>query len=186
MGHDPDPVPALRRADVSSTHHERPAGVARRLQIAEDDICAATAQSRHVLDEHPAWTELADDAGEFVPEPAAVAVEAVAEAGGADVLAGEAAADEVDAGKVGSAGEPDIAAPGDGGPVALKDRLAEGVGLDLPDDPHPCPFEPRIHASDPGEERPHRHAGSCSAWCRGFANRYAPMLVASLEVTECT
>jgi hypothetical protein len=44
-------VASVRRSDVSSTHHERPAGVARRFQVAENDICAATPQRRHVLDD---------------------------------------------------------------------------------------------------------------------------------------
>jgi hypothetical protein len=153
VAHDPDAVAAVRRPDVSSTHHERPCGVARRFQVAEHGICAATAQSRHVLDEHPAWPKLADDPGEFAPESAAVpALDPGAAAGGGDVLAGEAAGDEVDALEGGGAGEPHIPASGDGGPVSGEDVLTVGLRLHLPAHHEAGALEPERHAPDPGKE----------------------------------
>jgi hypothetical protein len=143
---------------VSSTHHERPAGVARRLQVAEDGICTATAQSRHVLDEHPAWTEFADDAGELPPEAAAESGDPDAPAGGGDVLAGEAASDEIDALERGAPGEADVTASNNVGPVPGEDVLTVRLPLDLPAHREPGALEPERHATDAREEIAARHA----------------------------
>jgi hypothetical protein len=150
---DPDAVASVRGADVSSTHHERPAGVARRLQVAEDDICAATAQSRHVLDEHPAWAELADNAGELPPESAAVSgVDARAFAGDRDVLAGESAGDEVNGLEGAGACESHVPAAGDVGPVSGDDVFTVGLPLDLPAHREAGALEAEAHAADARKE----------------------------------
>jgi hypothetical protein len=173
---DPDAVAAVRGADVASTHHERPAGVARRLQVAEDGIRAATAQSRHVLDEHPAWAEFADDAGELAPEAAAVAREANAPTCGGDILAGEAARDEVDGLKIPCPGEADVAASNNVGPVPREDVLTEWLPLDLPAHREAGALEPERHAPDAREEIAARHALFIAARrCRSAATRHRPL-----------
>ena len=145
---DPDPVASVRRPDVSSTHHERPAGVARRFQITEDDICAATAQSRHVLDEHPAWLEFADEAGELAPEAAALAGDAFAFPRARDVLTGEAAGDAVDGLEGGGVAEADVAASVDMGPVPFEDVATVGVDFDLPAHSEAGALQAQIDATD--------------------------------------
>jgi hypothetical protein len=173
VAHDPDAVAAVRRADVSSTHHERPAGVACRLQVPEDGISAATAQSRHVLDEHPAWTELADDAGKLPPEAAAPSGDADAPAGGGDVLAGEATRDEVDGLEVPCPGETHIAAAVDGGPVPGEDIFTERLPLDLPAHGEARALEAERHAPDAREEIAARHAFFIATRrCRRAATRH--------------
>jgi hypothetical protein len=152
VGHDPDAVAAVRRADVVSTHHERPAGVAARLQVTEHGICAATAQGRHVLDEHPAWLELADDAGEFPPEAAPMPGEPDAFSCRRDVLVGEAAGDEIDGRERAGVREPDIAAVENSRPVSFEDRLTVGIALHLPAYGKPRAFQPKRHAADAREE----------------------------------
>lgn len=148
----------MRRADVSSTHHERPAGVARRFQIAEDDICPATAQRRHVLDEHPAWPEFADDAGDLPPEATPVPVfEAGAFPRRRDILAGEAAGDEIDPLEVPGVGESDVAAPVDGRPVSGKDVLTVRLAFDLPAHGEARSLQAKAHPPDAGEEVPACH-----------------------------
>jgi hypothetical protein len=59
---DPDPISPVGSADVTSTHHERPAGVASLLQPAKDDVSASTAESRDVLNENPIGSHLLHDA----------------------------------------------------------------------------------------------------------------------------
>jgi hypothetical protein len=137
---------------MSSTHHERPAGVARRLQVAEHGICAATAQSRHVLDEHVAWPELANDASELAPEAAAESGDADAPARGGDVLAGKAAGDEIDRLKGPCPGEADVTASNNVGPVAGEDVFTERLPLDLPAHREAGALEPERHAPDAGKE----------------------------------
>src|SRR5262249_21069848 len=169
---DPDPIASVRGSNVSSTHHERPAGVARRLQVPEHGIRAATAQSRHVLDEHPAWSELADDAGEFPPEAAAVSGESPPSSGGRDVLAGESTGDEVDALKGRSAGESDVATPRDSWPVSDEDGFTVGLPLDLPAHPEARALEPKRHATNAGKEIAAGHA-SMPAWVMRPCSRAA-------------
>src|SRR5262245_32722369 len=163
-----------------STHQERPCGVARRLQIRQDGICAATAQRRHVLDEHPRWVELAHDAGEFPPEPASAAsFDTDAATGGGDVLAGEAAGDEVDRGKGSHACEPDVTASEHSGPVAGEDGFTVGLHFDLPAHGESGAFQAEGHAADACEEIAACHAGcssdaatasmTASAWSSGMA-----------------
>jgi hypothetical protein len=161
---------------MSSTHHERPAGVVRRLQVAEDDICAATAQSRYVLDEHPAWPELADDAGELAPEAAPPAGDPDALSRCGDVLAGEAATDEVDGLKSPCPGEADIAASNNVGPVPREDVLTEWLPLNLPAHREASALEPEGHAPDAREEIAARHALFIAARrCRSAATRHRPL-----------
>lgn len=81
--------------DRPSTNHDRPAGVAFRFQASEHFVSASAAESRHILSEHPSWADFADDAEHFKPQAGASPSQPVAFSGGADVLAGPAAADEV-------------------------------------------------------------------------------------------
>jgi len=140
------------RPDVSSTHQERPCGVTRRFQITEHDICTATAQSRHVFDEHPSWAELGNDAGKLAPQAAPVPTEAGPFAGGGDVLAGKSAGDEVDTLEGGGAGKAHVPASGDVRPVSGEDVFTIGLRLDLPAHRKPGPLEPERHPTDAREK----------------------------------
>jgi hypothetical protein len=73
-------------------------------------------------------------------------------------LAGEAAADEVDRREVPRADLADVPEAPRLGEVAREDRLAMGIELDLPGDPHPGPFEAEVEAADSREERADIHA----------------------------
>jgi hypothetical protein len=81
---------------MESTHHERPCGVAECFQVGQYPIRAATSESRDVLSDNPMRLDLADEPRELGPETGPAALDPGALAGATDVLAGEAAADEVD------------------------------------------------------------------------------------------
>jgi hypothetical protein len=49
VGHDPHTLSPVRCPDVASTHHERPAGVASRLQLGREPVIASTSQSRDIF-----------------------------------------------------------------------------------------------------------------------------------------
>lgn len=51
----------MRRADVVSTHHERPALVTRILQPAENGVSASMVESRHVLNNAPMWSGVSNN-----------------------------------------------------------------------------------------------------------------------------
>ncbi len=80
---------------MGSTHHERPAGVARRFQPGEDPVRAANAQCRDVLNQHPSRAAFADEAQHVLPQATPLPVQSCTGTGWADVLTREAAADEI-------------------------------------------------------------------------------------------
>jgi hypothetical protein len=95
VGHDPHPLPSVGRADVASTHQQRPAGVAFAFQVAEHPVSASSSQSRHVLSQHPSGSQHPMTRSISDHSPLRAAVDARALAGDGDVLAGEAAGHKV-------------------------------------------------------------------------------------------
>jgi len=78
-------------ADVASTDHKRPAGVAEFFQCREGEVCASSSEISAVLKSEPTRADFSDDAGCFEVEAAALAFDAFTfGVGGADVLAGRA------------------------------------------------------------------------------------------------
>lgn len=145
-----------------STHHERPAGVTRRFQVAEDAISAASTQGGHVLGDDPPWTQAADEPGELAPESAAgAALDADAFARTRDVLTGKPSDDGVDiappvAGEL-VVDEADVAAASDVWPVSLKHGARIGVHLHLSHTLPASPLQAEVKATDAGEEREESH-----------------------------
>lgn len=87
----------------------------------------------NVLHDDEAGSQFANDALELAPEPGSGPGEPGPFAGDADVLAGEAAADEIDGGKGSSACVPDIShRPVNAGPVLAQHPARARVHLDLP------------------------------------------------------
>jgi len=84
------------RADVSSTHHARFAGVAERFQCSEQPVSAASSQVSAVLKSEPARPAISNQTDGFAVEARPRAVDPFAPGvGAADVLAWRAARDEV-------------------------------------------------------------------------------------------
>lgn len=67
-GDNPHPLATVGRSNVVSTHHERPAGVARRVQIREHLVRCCSAEARDVLSQHPSGSKLAHHPCEFGPQ----------------------------------------------------------------------------------------------------------------------
>ena len=81
--------------DVVATNHERPAGVAERLQRREDGVSAPSSEISAVLKSEPTRSDLSDDADGFEEEARTLAFDAFAFGVGAgDVLAGGASDDD--------------------------------------------------------------------------------------------
>lgn len=82
-------------ADVASTDHKRPAGVADGLQRSEDGVSAPSSEISAVLKSEPTRADFSDDADGFEVEAAPLAFDALAfGVGWADVLAGRASDDD--------------------------------------------------------------------------------------------
>ena len=147
----------MRRAEVTSVHHERPAGVARRFQAAEDDVGSPSAEMSDVLSEYPTGSQLAHEPQHLPPQSAALAVHALLGSCAADVLAGEAAGQDADGREVGAVDEADVAVLRDARPVPAQDAAALGIRLDLPGAPEPGPLQAKVEPADAAEQRAEVH-----------------------------
>jgi hypothetical protein len=96
---DPDSLALVRCPCTVSTHHDRPAGVAFRLQAIEHDIRPANTEDRWVLSEHPSRSGDAHDSQELEPQARPWASYAFAFARRWDVLAREASWKDIDSSK---------------------------------------------------------------------------------------
>ena|SRR6266481_155110 len=96
VAQNPDPVPLVRCPECPSTHHDRPAGVACSFQRSKYAVRPSSSQIRNVLNEEPVGPDFADDPEHLPPQPAAFPGKSRPSACDGNVLAGEAAADEVD------------------------------------------------------------------------------------------
>jgi hypothetical protein len=157
VGHDPDPIASMRGADMSSTHHQRPAGVTSGLQVSENPVSAVSSEARDVLNENPLGSQLSHQPRELAPESASLAVDACSEPSGTDILAGEPSCDEIHGLELGVGDGSDVVKASDIWPVSSEHTQAEGVRLDLPSALHAGPLEAEIHASNPGKQASEPH-----------------------------
>jgi hypothetical protein len=81
---------------MSSSHHERPCGVACFFQITEHPVRSASAQARDILSEHPTGSALTHEPEHLEPQPGSSPRETFAFPCKADVLTGEATANDID------------------------------------------------------------------------------------------
>jgi hypothetical protein len=150
---DPDAISPVWRSDRPSTHHHRPCVVTERLQVSENPVSASSSQSRDILNEDPRRTTLANEPRHFLPETGACSSDPGTLPGGANVLAGESAGDEIDSiGKSVGCEGPDVIEKSDVGPMLSEDFPTEGVDLALPHDGKACPLEAPVDASDSGKQ----------------------------------
>jgi hypothetical protein len=107
--------------------------------------------------------QLIKDSRELVPEAASSTSEASSLARGADVLAGESSADEIDGFEISSTNAADIIEPLRLGPVLRENREAQLVLLDLPDRlANARHLQAQLEPADAAEERADLHAAmSC-------------------------
>jgi hypothetical protein len=98
--------------------------------------------------------KIANDAGEFVPEPRPISFEAGSFPGIADVLAWESPSDEVNLPvlRIGGREGLHVVMSPDVGPVLREDAASKGINLDLKFTGHSRPFESEIHAAASREE----------------------------------
>jgi hypothetical protein len=83
-------------ADVSSTNHEWPAGVADCRQCIDNPVCASSSEISAIFKSEPTRSAFVDDANGFEVEAAALSIDAFAFCvGTADVLARRAADNDI-------------------------------------------------------------------------------------------
>lgn len=119
----------MRGSDAGSGDHVPRPHIPEGVKRADDDRETTRDEGGDVFDDDDTGAHLLNNAVELPPKARPLAVEARAFAGHADVLAGEAAAHDVDGLGVEAA---HIGVTGSIGPMASQDGPAEGLGLDLP------------------------------------------------------
>jgi len=112
----------------------------------------AIEEPRDVLKHHPLGPKLVNDADDLEEEAGAAAGKSAPLAHGADVLAGEAAGDDVDGAEIGGAAEPDVIVLRGLWKAVCEDRPASGIDFDLPCGLKACVFESNIETADAGEQ----------------------------------
>lgn len=119
-------------ADVAGPERYGEGSITGSAQVRHNSRNPSLGAAGDVLDDDGVRARLVDDAREVVPGVAAagLASEAGAEAGGADVLAGEASDEDIDV--FGVVDGLDIGVPRDVGEVMREHARAEGLALDLP------------------------------------------------------
>lgn len=141
-------LPFERRTEKFSTHHGRPAGVACSFQVREDLVSGDIFEVRNVLNEDPTGSEFSDDSCVFVPETAPPVESALLAPGSdAEVLAGEAAADEIDWLEVVLADAFDVEESWDTGPPFSEDFIAKGVDFYLKSSFEACPLQTEVDSA---------------------------------------
>lgn len=158
VGHNEDPSSHVGSTDFCGRKREGTRSVSEVAQLAPHRGQPGALAVRDVLDDDDRRPDFFGDAVELEPEPTSVAGETGLLAGGADVLAGETSAEEIDGGKRPSCR--DVIEPLNVGPVLGEDAAAELVLLDLPEDrAQPGGLEPELETADTGEERADRDQG---------------------------
>lgn len=130
VGHDEDALASVGRSEVVSTHHERPSGVARLLQISDDAVGPESSESRHVLSDDPMGSHFSHQPEELRPEPSLVVVSAPL-SGNADGLTWKSSDQSVSCGEIDAAHRHDVAEARNVRPVLLKDSLTELISFHL-------------------------------------------------------
>lgn len=143
---------------MHSTHHDRLAGVAQRLQVSEYPVSAASSESRAVLNNDETGSDVGNDPAVFDPESRPRSFEPRTFAGEADILAGESSANNLNASCVPVIPEAlarklsDVSVTGDTRPVFCEHTLAIWVNFAERDGSHSRSFEPEGEAADAAEQ----------------------------------
>ncbi len=182
VGNNEAPTAFVRRSDVGSSNDEGTGSIAESLEIVSHEREPPTATVGDVFDNDEPRPEFPDDAPKLVPEAGSLPGEPGSVSCDGDVLAGEAAADEVNGSKGSCARESNIRdAPIGIGPVPRKYAPAEVIRFHLPDHVADAgPFEAEFQAADAGEEGAHPHGAppfTSDAW----RSRVRRMICACLE-----
>lgn len=152
VGEEPNPVPYVRGADGSSGYTIPDSIIPERGQVSENSSHPETKQAWDVLHDESDGSNVANDARVFRPETRSLTFKASALTSVANVLAGEAAADEVHGSEGCRTDFSDIMEPLRMGPVCSEARVQSSVVLDLPNGvPEAGPFEAELKATDAGK-----------------------------------
>jgi hypothetical protein len=120
-------------------------------KIPENGSHSSSKERCHVFHEHISWSYLANDPSELVPKTGPSSGEPGTFSGDADVLAWEAAADEVNAPLALRRERPHVFMLRDFRPVLFEDCGCIRVNLHLPLAFHPSPFKAQREPADTGE-----------------------------------
>jgi hypothetical protein len=143
-------------------------------QVSENSSNPPAKQSCDVFHENESGSYLANDPSEFGPQSASFAVNTCALPRVTNVLAREAAGDEVgDFGQALTGNSPHVFKPWHVRPMLRQHAPAKRVNLHLSHAPHPGTLQAKVDAADAGEQAKKRHAFTNASRRRRFSRRYA-------------
>lgn len=160
----------MRGTHIARGNPQGSRSIAKHVQLVSHVTQPTDRPRRDVLDDDPRRRDLLDDAGEVPPKRGPLAADPSASAGGADVLAGEASADEIHGGIVPWAR--DIFVPHDVRPMLREHGTTEWIHLHLPENrAEASALKTELQTSDAREERADRDGhfgtvGSCAVTSR--------------------
>jgi hypothetical protein len=161
VGNNPDALPEMRRSNIGSRYAMPFRIIPERGQVSENTVEPSIKQCCDVLHDDELRSYLANNSSVLRPKSAANSFNSSALARNADVLTGEAAADDIHGNSVcpetiGCEGS-DISENRDSWPVLSQHSLAVGIDLAEGDGSHPGSFEPEAEAANSAEEIKHIH-----------------------------
>ena len=143
----------MRGANVGSGNTVPLRVIPERRDFPEHRIQSARAKGADVLDDDPRRPAFLDEPAVLAPEAGSLSGEPCPLAGGADILAGEASANNVNWPNVEGVEFAHVLEAGDGRPVLSQDGLAVGVDLAEGDGAEsPGAFEPEAESADAAEQ----------------------------------
>lgn len=168
MGHNPDPFPAVPRADAASRKNNRPRFVTEAFQVSETIVERQADDSRSVLTKDPAGPAFANNPSHLRPEVTVILL-ASSLPGDTKRLARESSGDEVDrlSHNVGCEGV-DVVMDWNLRPVMRQHRATKRIDFAEHRRLEPGPFSGKRESTDAGKEIKHPHQNGTSS---GFAAR---------------
>jgi hypothetical protein len=139
VGHNPDPLPEVRRIDGTSRNTQRCCFVTETFQVRKHLVEPQVDEPRHILTKEPIGPENGETADHFRPE-IAVIILALSLPGTTEWLARKSSANKVNGLDELPIDAPDVVVTGDVRPVFFEDLPAILVNFDLPGDFIACPF----------------------------------------------
>lgn len=122
-------------------------------QVSEYNVQPSRKQRCDVLHEYVSGSKLANDPGKLSPQAGTFACNSGSFSGIANILAGEASADEIDRREIVSSDLSYVSESDDVRPVSFEDLSRIFIHLHLPDCSHPCAFKPKLKTADTRKKR---------------------------------
>jgi hypothetical protein len=169
VGHNPDPLAEVRCANTGCGYAVPLRVIPERGQVPENGSDASPEKRGDILHDDVAGAKLANETGVLDPEAAALTREPRAFASNGDILAGEAAANNVNCSDIRALQLSNVTMDGDMRPVLCQHAARVFFNLAERDRGHSRALKPEAESANAAEEVQHAHQASFSLMSRSAA-----------------